>query len=116
MPRWNSVRPGAFLIGAASGTLNVGSGWISRCPCGVRSARERTLERFGRVRYYAHVDHLAAEPRKHAVERVTVAVVDLARRERRPDRLQLVAGREECDADLAVHADLAQAQRCDHSQ
>ena len=32
MPRWNSVRPGAFRIGAASGTLNVGMGAMSRWP------------------------------------------------------------------------------------
>src|SRR5947207_3272594 len=38
MPRWNSVRPGTFLIGAASGTLNVGGGRMSRCPCRISSA------------------------------------------------------------------------------
>ena len=36
MPRWNSVRPGTFLIGADSGTLNVGSGATSRWPCSVK--------------------------------------------------------------------------------
>ena len=56
----------------------------------------------GSSRHDAHVDDVAAEARQHAVQRVAVAVVDLARAERRADRAQLVAGREERDAQLAV--------------
>ena len=53
---------------------------------------------------------------EHAVERVAVAVVDLAGGERRADRLQLVAGREERDAQLAVDRDLADAERRQHAE
>ncbi len=49
-------------------------------------------------------------------KRVAVAVVDFAGGERRPDRFQFVAGREERDAKLAIDADLAYAQRCDHAE
>ena len=40
--------------------------------------RERALERFRLVAHDAHVDDVAIEARQHPVERVAVAVVDLA--------------------------------------
>ena len=55
---------------AAAGDHDVG-GWRPR------SLNARSSS-FGIVAHHAHVDHLAAEPRQHAVERVAVAVVDLA--------------------------------------
>ena len=80
------------------------------------AARERALERVRRVGHDAHVDRVAIEARQHPVERVAVAVVDLARGERRADRLQLVAGREERDAQLPVDGDLADAERGHHPE
>jgi hypothetical protein len=50
------------------------------------------------------------------VQRVAVRVVDLAGPERRADRLELVAGREEGDAQPPVHRDLADAERRDEAE
>jgi hypothetical protein len=64
----------------------------------------------------AHVDRVAAEAREHPVQRVAVAVVDLACGQRRADRLQLVAGREVGDAEPPVDAYLADADRSQHPE
>ena len=56
------------------------------------------------------------DSRQHAVERVTVAVVDFAGRERLADRAQFVAGREERDAQLAVHGHLVDPERREHAE
>src|SRR6202163_4135017 len=82
---------------------------------GGRSGK-RALELIRHVLDHAHVDHVAIEPRQHAVQRIAIAVVDLAGLKRRADGLELVAGRKKRDAKLAKDADLADAQRCDHSQ
>jgi hypothetical protein len=50
------------------------------------------------------------------VDRVAVAVVDLARAERSADRLQFVAGGKERDAQPAKHGDLTDAKRGHHAE
>src|SRR5438105_15019754 len=77
---------------------------------------ERALELLWHVLDDAHVDHVAIEPRQHSVQRIAIAIVYFAGRKRRADGLELVAGRKKRDAKLAKDADLANAQRCDHSQ
>ena len=81
-----------------------------------RGVRERALEIGGHVAHDAEVEHVAVEPRQHAVQRVAVAVVDLAGRQRRADRHQLVAGREERHAQPAIDRDFADPQRRHRSQ
>ena len=83
--------------------------------CG-RRIGERALERFRHVGHHAHVEHIAVEAHQHAVDRVAVAVVDLARAELRADGPELVAGREERDAKLAVDRDLADPERGHHAE
>jgi hypothetical protein len=80
------------------------------------AARGTPLRGLRIVAHHTHVQHLAIEPREHAVQRVAVRVVDLAFPQRGADGLQLVAGGEESDAKLPVHRDLADAQRRDESQ
>ena len=77
---------------------------------------ERALELLRHVLDHAHVDHVAIEPRQHAVQRVAIAVVDLAGAKRRADGLELVAGGEEGDAQPAIHAHLAHAERRDRAE
>ena len=74
---------------------------------GFGRARKCALELLRGILDHAHVDDFAAEARQHAVQRVAVAVVDLAGPERRADRSQLVAGGEERDPQSPVNADLA---------
>ena len=50
------------------------------------------------------------------MDRVAIAVVDLALSQRRADRPELVAGREERDAQLPVDGDFADAERGHHSE
>ena len=56
-----------------------------------------------------------SKPRQHAVERVAIAVVDLAFGERLPDRDELVAGREECNPQPPVDRDFVDAERGHHA-
>ena len=61
---------------------------------------------------HAHVEDLAAQAGQHAVQRIAVAVVNLAFAEPHwmADRDQLVAGGEKHHPQRTVHADLGDAQ------
>ena len=62
MPRWNSVRPGALRIGAASAALNIGSRRASRRPCSISSAsRTNCVER------HHHRDRIARQAEEMGV-------------------------------------------------
>jgi len=74
------------------------------------------LERVGLIRHDAHVDDLAIQSREHSIQRVAVAVVDLARAERLANRAELVAGRKERDAELAIDRDFDDAERREHPE
>ena len=74
---------------------------------------EGALEELRVVAHHAHVEHFAIQARQHAVDRVAVAVEDLACRGLAADRDELVARGEERDAQLAIDGDLADAQRRD---
>ena len=82
----------------------------------LRGGGKRALELLRHIFDDAHVHDVAVEPGKHAVERVAVTVVDLSGRERRANRLQLIAGGKESDANLPIDGHLTDAQRRDHSK
>src|SRR5260221_9867511 len=88
---------------AAGGDDRIGGGRLA----------ERGFQLRGVVAHHAQVGDFDAETLQHAVQRVAVGIVDLALLERRADRGELIAGGEERDAQLALHAHLAHAERCD---
>ncbi len=61
---------------------------------------------------HAHVDHVAAEPGQHAMQRIAVAVIDAACIQRFADRAQFITGGKECYAQTTLHWDFGDAQRC----
>ena len=84
---------------------------------GCRGRRcERGFDIFRPIAHDAHVDHLATEVGQHAEHRVAVRIEDLARAGRAAELHEFVAGREERDAQPAVHRDLDHADRREHPE
>ena len=74
------------------------------------AARARTLELLRIVGHDAHIEHLAPEALEHAVDRVAVAVEDLAFFGNGADRDELVARGEESDPELPIDRDFRNAE------
>ena len=63
------------------------------------------------IAYHAHIDHLATHARQHAVDRVAIAVVNLALGERQAYRNQFVAGGKKHHAQRPNHAHFTDTER-----
>ena len=100
------------VVGVADRDAARGDDRVGLSRCGL----ERLQRRLARVRDDAEVEDLHAQPREHAVQRIAVAVEDLAGPQVLTDRAQLVARGEDCDTRLAPHRHEADAERGEQSQ